>query len=342
MTRYEDGLEVSRLADKFSNDPKFNIDRQVKPRMVPIEYDPPEHTDLRRILNPVFTPAAVRRMADGIRTLAIELIDQVLLKGGCDFVTEIARRFPITLFLRMANAPLEHSDFLLSLADGFLRGKDPESRARAKSEMGTYLKSMLAERAQNPGDDIVSLIATASLPDRALTDDEREGYATLAFFGGLDTVMATLSFIMHTLGRNPDVYAGFVANPATIEHGLEELIRLSGTNCTPRGISHDFTFKGIDFRTGDRLVLVRPVMGVDDRSAAEPETIDLTRTACPHLAFGAGPHRCLGSHLARAEMRIFLEEWTKRIPHFTVDYVEMQGGIVWAPAKLRLAWTPPG
>jgi cytochrome P450 len=338
IVRYDDALDVSKRYDLFSNATEFNEERKAYPRMPPIEYDPPEHTKFRKVLGPAFAPTAILNMSGDIRRLAVELIKAVSGSGRCEFVSEIARRFPVAIFMKMVDAPEEDREFLLSLAEKFLRAPLMADRKKAKTEMGNYLARLLDERAQNPGDDILSLIATAGLEDRDLTEEEKVGLATIVFFGGLDTVLATMSFIFHYLGKNPEQYSELVENPALIERGLEDLIRVHSTNCTSRGASHDFEYKGIQFKTGDQIMFLRPVIGIDGARTEESESVKFDRNSSTHLAFGAGVHRCIGSYLARIELRIFLEEWMRRIPEFRVDHVEMLGGIVWSPGTLRLSW----
>jgi cytochrome P450 len=339
VTRYEAGLEITRHHHTFSNDPLYNDQRRMYPRFTPLDYDPPEHTELRRVISPAFTPAAVHAMSNGIRDLARELVDDVYPRGGCEFVTEIAQRYPVTLFLKMADAPLADRAWMIEKADEYVRGLDFETRSKGRAQLGEYLADLLKERTAKPGRDLMSLIVTSRLPDRALTEDEKLGMAALCFFAGLDTVVSMLSFIINFLARNPVHYRQLVADPATIDRGLEDLIRVHGTNCTRRGVSQDFEFRGIEFKTGDRLVFLRPIIGLDDRCTRDAHIVDFNReVSSSHLAFGAGVHRCLGSHLARVEMRTFLEEWTRRIPEFRAGPVEMSGGGVWTPTSLPLFW----
>lgn len=342
VTRHEDALEIWRSHDRFSSDPAYNYEKRMYPRFTPLQYDPPEHTVLRRVINPFFTPGAVERMSARVRALAVELIEAVLPKGECEFVEEIAERYPVTIFLQMADAPLGDRDWMLEQVHTYFRNPSLEARSKARSTLGAYLVKLLEERAQKPGQDLLSLIANASLPDRALTPDEKLGMAAVSFFAGLDTVVAMLSFIMNFLGKNPAHYARLVQQPALIGDVLEELIRASAVTINERGASHDFEFRGINFRTADRIVILTAILGSDARHMENPEKVDFERPISTNLAFGAGPHRCIGSHLARFEMRSFLEEWVARVPAFTSGDAVTAGGTVWMPRKLPLKWGKAG
>lgn len=343
VTRAADARDMLRQPDKFSSDPRYNVANARNPRTLPNQSDPPEHTALRRIVNPYFSPAGVLKMEPEIRQLARVLIDGVAARGNCEFVTGIAQRFPVEWFMRMANAPLGDRELLIEMADRFTREPDITKRLAALEELAGYLQQRIAEREQAPGDDLVSLVVHAKLGERGLTPDEKIGMVTLLFLAGLDTVAAMLSFIMAFLGRHPEQYARLVGNPALIPNAVEELMRVHGVAGTERGVTSDMVYNGVSFKTGDRLVFMAHLYGLDEQQVEHPFTVDFDRPVSAHLVFGGGPHRCLGSHLARLEMRVFLEEWAQRIPEFSVDAkgeLPTRGGLVWSPVAVPLAWQP--
>jgi cytochrome P450 len=143
------------------------------------------------------------------------------------------------------------------------------------------------------------------------------------------------------LARNPGHYQRLVADHASIPNAVEELMRAHGVAIMQRGAKHDMEHNGITFRQGDRLYFLPQLYGLDDRQIDDPLRIDFDREFSHHLAFGAGPHRCVGSHLARVEIRVFLEEWTKRIPRCAVEEgaeIVTCGGNVWSPLAVPLVW----
>jgi len=333
--------DMLRQPDKFSSDPRHNPANARNPPTLPNQCDPPLHTALRRIINPFFSPAGVQKMEHDVRRLAAALIDAVAARGHCEFVEEIAQRFPVELFMRMANAPLDHREMLVAKIDRFTRAHDIQERLAALAELGDYLKGLIAERERAPGDDLVSLAIHGKVDGRGLTDDEKLGMVTLLFLGGLDTVAAMLSFIMAYLGQHPAQYQRLVQDPPLIGNAIEELMRVHGVAGTERGVTTDMDYHGVELKAGDRLVFLAHIYGLDPQMVEDPQRVDFDRPISSHLVFGSGPHRCVGSHLARLEMKVFIEEWVRRIPAFFVDAagdLPTRGGLVWSPVAVPLVW----
>jgi cytochrome P450 len=299
------------------------------------------HTELRRIINPFFSPAGVQKLEHSVRQLAGELIDEVLGRGHCEFLRELAQRFPVQLFMRMTNAPMEDREMLVAKVDRFTRAPDIQERLAALGELGDYLKDMIAERERAPGDDLVSLAVHGTVHGRGLTDDEKLGMVNLLFLGGLDTVAAMLSFIMAYLGQHPAQYQRLVSDPELIGNAIEELMRVHGVAGMERGVTADMDYAGVSFKAKDRLVFLPHVYGLDEALVEDPFRVDFDRPISSHLVFGSGPHRCVGSHLARLEMKVFIEEWARRIPVFSVAAegdLPTRGGLVWSPVAVPLVW----
>ena len=337
--------DMLRQPDKFSSDPVHNVANRRDPPTLPNQCDPPLHTELRRIINPFFSPVGVQRLEGEIRALAGVLIDGVLARGHCEFVGEIAQRFPVELFLRMANAPLSERERLVSKVDRFTRAPQVQERLAALAELANDLKALIAQREQAPGDDLVSLAIHGQVHGQPLSADQKLGMVTLLFLGGLDTVTAMLSFIIAYLGQHPQQYRRLIEAPEQIGHALEELMRVHGVAGTERGVTADMAYEGVEFKAGDRLVFMPHVYGLDPDLVKDPVRVDFDRPISSHLVFGSGPHRCVGSHLARLEMRVFLEEWVRRIPSFAVDHVgelPTRGGLVWSPIAVPLVWPRAG
>ena len=341
VTRAEVAVDMLRQVDIFSSGPEYNHFKAFNPPMLPVQADPPNHTEYRRILNPKLTPNAIQKLESYVRELARTIIDDVYPKGECNFIEEVAERFPVTIFLKIAGAPLTDRARVVSIAVKYTRSPTFEARQAAISDMAAYLREKFAERQGNPQDDLLTLIAQARMPDRELTQTEKEGLGVLAFFGGLDTVKSVLSFVVSYLAQHPDDYKKLVDNPELIKSAMEELLRVSGVSTPERGVTHDVEYRGIPFKKGDRVVFLTQLWGMDDQQIPNPHLVDFSRDVSQHYAFGAGPHRCIGSHLARLEFRIFLEEWTRTIKSFGVKDnapVKTAGGVVWTPVELKLTW----
>lgn len=334
-------LEMLRQPDRFSSDPQYNWAARV-PRTVPQQYDPPDVTEYRRILSPFFSPVAIRAMEPRIRAQARALIEAVRLSGTCEFLKDVAEEFPVVVFLQMTGSPLTDRHHLVELADKAVRDPDREVRKQVVLELADYVKAAIAERRERPGSDILTHIAEARFQDRPLTEDELVGMGVLLFLAGLDTVAAALSFVMLYLARNPDAYATMRADRARIVPMIEELLRVHGVAGMERGVTADMEYEGVAMRKGDRILFVPQLYGFDQPGLERPTEVDFTREVSPHLIFGAGPHRCIGSHLARTELRVFIEEWTQAIPDFAIApgiEIEMRGGNVWSPVRLPLVWS---
>ena len=308
-------LDMLRQTDKFSSDPRYNSAARV-PRTVPQQYDPPDVMEYRRILSPFFSPVAMRVLEPAIRAQARALIAAVLPRGRCEFLHEIAEEFPVIVFLQMTGSPLSDRHHLVGLADKAVRDPDRAVRERVVLDLADYVKAALADRRRHPGSDMLSHIVQAQFNGRPLTEEELVGMGVLLFLAGLDTVAAALSFIVLYLARHPADYARIAAAPERIPATMEELLRVHGVAGMERGVTHDLDYEGVRMARGDRILFVPQLYGFDQPGLDRPMEVDFTREQSPHLIFGAGPHRCIGSHLARTELRVFMEEWSQAVPSF--------------------------
>jgi cytochrome P450 len=334
-----EALEMLRDTERFSSEAIFPGAR--KPSTLPNQSDPPAHTEYRAIIAPAFTPRAVKTMEEYLRALSLSMIEEIYPAGRCEFIAEIAREFPVSVFLTMADAPTEHKDQLLEWTEVSVRSPDPAEREAANTKLGRYVMKIFEERRGHEGVDLLSMVLKGRFQGRPLNEDELLGMGLLLFLGGLDTVASTLSFIMLFLGQNPGHYRQLVDEPSLIPSAVEELVRTHSVASVSRGARYDMEYMGLNFKRGERIFFMSQVHGLDDRNIADPLKVDFRREISPHLGFGAGPHRCIGSHLARTEIRIFLEEWTRHIPAYTVDIdgdAETRGGTVWSPVRVPLKW----
>ncbi len=340
VSRAEPAIDMLRQPELFSSLPTYNKAKDFDPPILPIQSDPPLLDEYRRILNPVLAPGSVHRLESMVRDLATEIVGYLAPRGECEFVTEV-EAFPITIFLKLAGAPMADRARLVKIAQKYARSPVFAERAAAVKELAAYLREKLAERRGAPPDNLLARVANAQVNGRPITAVEEEGMATLIFLGGLDTVKSALSFAFAYLAKHPEQYAKLVQNPALIPGAVEELLRVAGTSTPERGASHDFEYRGIQFHQGDRVVFLCQIYGMDPEFVSNPHEIKFDRDVAMHLAFGAGPHRCIGSHLARMEIRLFIEEWIKRIPAFGTrndEEIRTECGIVWSPAEVNLVW----
>ncbi|MBB4615042.1 cytochrome P450 [Novosphingobium taihuense] len=314
------------------------------PPQIPLELDPPMHAHFRRPLVQALQPGAVAKLEQGVHDVCVQTIEALMPRGECEFVEEFAKVLPITVFLRMVNLPIEDKDFLLPIAEASVRGSDSQTRVKAMQDMGGYLYKWIEERRENPGDDLLSLVVNTQIRGERISVEEATSYAALILFGGLDTVAGMLSFFARFLATHDEHRQQIIANlddEVFLKSAIEELIRRHGMANTARLVTHDFDYKGITFKAGDRLLPPNLLVGMDDRLNPDPATVDFARQGGIHAAFGNGPHACPGAILARRELRIFLREWLSRIPDFRIkpgSKPVLATGQVNGILKLDLVW----
>jgi cytochrome P450 len=289
------------------------------PPFLPIDSDDPFHRALRRPLNIALSPKAISQLAVTARSLTIDLIDGLIARGECDFVNEFSLIMPMELFLRIVDLPSSDRGYLISLAHDSIKNPDVQRRFAATKEMIAYVDGWVKKRVAAPADDLISIVVTMDAGGRPLTHDEQVGYITQLMFGGLDTVGGTMAMICKHLAEHPVDRKYVAENIATNPGLLEELLRRYSIPSLARSLTRDVEFHGVQMKQGERVMLPTMVHGLDESRWDNAMEVDLQREARDHLAFGKGIHRCPGANLARAEIRIFLEEWLKRIPDFEID-----------------------
>ncbi len=311
----------------FSSKRAFDVLASPVP-LVPIAFDPPDQTRYRRILQPFFSPRVIKPLEPDMRRQVVELIEPIVARGECDFVAEVAAKFPIQVFLTLFGLPLDMRDqFIewknavlnLSAASGQTSVDEAAQEGMQKAlELFMYLTELIQKRRGAPGDDVLSQVLSIEPPD-ALTDEEAIGLCFLFILAGLDTVMDALGFGMQRLAENPERRREIVDDPALIPAAMEELLRLDPpAPFIPRVTTETVTVAGHTLPEGSRITSYLAVANRDEQQFPNPYEIDFHRTENRHISFGMGVHRCLGSHLARLEMQVLYEEWHKRIPSYHI------------------------
>lgn len=312
--------------------------------LVPLAFDPPEQTRYRRILQPFFSPRSIRPLEETLREELGRLIDPLVGRGRCDFVAEVAVPFPATTFLTMFGLPLEDRDRLiawkdtvigLSDAGGTMRTDVTQEELEQALALITYLNELVATRRGTSGDDVLTRLLALDGEDR-ITDEEAVGLCFLFVLAGLDTVTDALGFGMERLATNPDRRAELVAEPSLIPAAVEELVRLDPpAPFLPRVTSEEVVIDGITLPAGTQVSAHLQAANRDEAACPRPDEIDFHRAENTHNSFGIGVHRCLGSHLARLEMRLVYEEWHRRIPDYRIADGE-QPRVKWPRGTLGL------
>ena len=332
----EDNQTFSSASNAIPNNPRPY-------RLSPIEYDPPDHTRLKAMGVPSFAPTNLRKMEAEIRAYSHDLIDGLIGNGRCDFIADYALHLPIDIFMRFAGLPPDDREMLLGLMDDKMRNPDVGVQDRAVAALVEYSEQVLRRRLETPGSDLISALIAAGGPHKA-TRDELLGYVTLMWFAGLDTVSSSMGFMARFLAQSPQHRRQLVADPALIPAAIEEMLRRFGVSTPSRILTRDVEVAGVQLKTGDMVLLPVTLYGLDERVYADPLKVDFARKdAAFSLVFGTGAHRCIGSFLARLELRIFLETWLQRIPEFGIapgERAAARAGVVNSMISLPLVWEP--
>jgi cytochrome P450 len=334
--------EVLQNPQTFSSRDMVRFSRLVGENwdLIPLELDPPDHGRIRSVVAPLFGPSRMLKLGGRVRQRADELIANFRAKGHCEFVGEFAVLFPVSIFLELLDLPRERLDEFVKWSAGISHSFDPEDRRKATLAVRDYLRQVIEERRIAPGEDIISQIVASKAAGESLTEDELIGLTFLIFIGGLDTVTSTLGYTFAYLARNPDVYTRLGREPKLIPAAVEEFVRAFSVVVAKRKLTCDLDFHGAPMKAGDYVTCV---MGLADTDPKEFGTgIDLDRGLLRHVGFGMGPHRCLGSHLARLELKVAIEAFLQQIPVLSLapgaKLTSHGGGGVYGYDSVPLVW----
>jgi cytochrome P450 len=309
--------------------------------LIPLEIDPPEHGMWRSLLNPLLSPRRVVAMEPIVRERAVDIIEAIRARGNsCDVMTDFCLPYAVSIFLQFLGIGTENLMTFVDWAMDQLHGT-PEKRTAAARRFIAYLDDLQAERRRAPTDDFMSFVTKAEVGGRRMTEQEVRAMSVLLLVAGLDTVAAAIGFDLYYLARNPAEQALLRAEPGRLVLATEELLRAYPTVTPTRRATRDIEIGGALIRAGDLVACPAMTANRDPAEFDRPDEIDLAREDNRHVAFAYGPHRCLGSHLARREIVIGLEEWLARIGPFHIKPGTVpitHGGFVFGVKDLILEW----
>ena len=347
LTRYDDSCAMLSDTDTFSSQASSYPERPWIPQAI----DPPAHTAYRRILNKWFTPDAMTAMEPHLEQFAGELLDKMLEKDEFDFVADFADPFPTVIFCELFGFPLEDYPQLMDWKNTLMHSSDGHGRGRALAlvkarELGIgldedgeipkdrlvdvwsstgaalyeYFGKLLETRRQAPRQDMISWLIDAEYEgERPLTEEELLDTLFLMFMAGLDTVASALGLIVKTFAEQPDKRREFVAlmdDSRRLMLATEELVRYNAIVLLPRRVTRPVEFEGVRFHVEDQVSCPTMAANRDPEQFENPDEIIFERVPNRHMGFGHGPHRCLGLHLARRELRIALVQLHRRLPDY--------------------------
>jgi cytochrome P450 len=304
--------------------------------LIPVQIDPPDHKKWRVLLDPYFAPRQLGKHEQTAEALVNQLIDKFIERGSCEFTSEFAIPLPCTVFLQLMGLPLEKLEYFLWLKDGTLHGHgetDPVKRSEASRDAGlecyAYFNEALDRIAVDRTAGLLLDLFETEVDGVRLTRDEIVDICYLFIIAGLDTVTDSLCCFWSFLAEHPDHRQRIAEDPDVIPSALEELLRWeSPVTAVGRVATVDTDIGGCPVHQGDSITVLVGAANTDPTAFEEADQVDFDRPINRHRAFGQGIHRCLGSHLARLELRVALSQWHRRIPEYRIR----QGAdLVWTP-----------
>ncbi|MGF7236677.1 MAG: cytochrome P450 [Frankia sp.] len=345
-TQYEEVLRVAQDWRTFSSELGITISHAPTPtKILPVTIDPPLQREFRRLINAHFRPAVVAEWEQQTRILVNRLIDDFIESGECDFMEAFARPLPGLAFFEMALHAPAHD---LAMVNGWATlASVPEHPDGMDShiKLAGWIGAFLAERRRSgPRGDVVDAVMSAEIEGRPITEPEAIGTIHLLILGGLETTAGVLGMSMLRFCEQPEIPALLRSKPELIPNAVEELLRLDGSFiCIGRTARHDTEVAGKKINEGDRILMYWASANRDEAQFENPDTFDPNRARNPHIAFGAGPHRCAGSNLARMNLRIAFDEIARRLhdiklqPGADIDYHSTFNR---APRGVPITFTP--
>ncbi len=334
-TRYKDVRDIAYDTEHFSSR-KVAV-REVHPPAdrgaPPITSDPPRHRLARMVLLPPFTPDAIEKLRPRARAICNALIDAFIDKGSCDAAVEYAQHIPTKVMAHLLGVPESDGELFGDWINATLQEGITDNTAlmQALAEMTEYFRRPMLERRQNPGTDLISYLVQQKYPDgRTLTDNHVLGSVRLLLVAGIDTTWSAIGAFIWHLARTPEDRRRLVAEPALMPTAIEELLRAYAPVTMAREVIAETEINGCPFKPGQMVMLSFPAANRDPAMFPDADKVIIDRKENRHAAFGLGIHRCIGSNLARMELKVAVEELLRRIPEFSVA-----GPVTWSEGTVR-------
>ena len=327
VTKYDDVVTVSKDPKTFSSEKRgvFVFDplpeELERMQLMMLMQDPPRHTKLRSLVNKGFTPRMIGQLEGRVRQLTTDILDAVADKGECDFVADIAAELPLHVIADMMGVPASDRHMMFEWSNRLIGFDDPEYQASfddgkvAAAEVYMYANQLALERRANPKDDLTSVLMNAEVDGQKLTELEFDLFFLLLMVAGNETTRNLISGGMRTLIEHPEQRARLVADPSLMPTAVDEMLRyVSAVMEFRRTATRAVELRGQRIREGEKIIIYYVSANRDEEVFPDPDKFDVGRTPNDHLAFGIGEHFCLGSNLARLEIRVIFEELMRRLP----------------------------
>jgi cytochrome P450 len=309
-------------------------------RLIPLYLDPPESGQYRAVLMKHFSAKAIADMELSLRRWARLLIDEVVDRGSCNF-QDLGARFPVSVFMEMMGLPFDRAEEFRSVVMRYFGYLEPEERREMQAWIAAQMNALIRKRMAQREDDLVSRLIDEQMRGRSLTIEELESICFTLFLAGLDTVANSLAFAFHHLAGDAGLQVELAAHPERGAAFVDEVMRRYAIANASRVVKQDCELEGAQLRAGEMVLCSLPAAGLDPMRNPDPEAFRLDRAERSHAAFSIGPHLCIGHYLARAEIRVLVEEWLQRIPRFRTpdDYQpSYRAGVIMQLRNLPLEW----
>jgi cytochrome P450 len=350
---HADVSAVARDTDHFSSEGAVLSNKPPRDQWVsmapiggapPITSDPPFHADARRLLLPAFSPQVVAEWEPEIRRLCNELIDNMGDVDTVDAAVQYAQNIPVYVIARMLGLPLEDSDYFRETVHMVLEeiGAEFGERQGAFEKLDAYLGMHVRDHIENPKDDLIGFLLNAKIYDQPLSPEHVVGTIILLMVAGIDTTWSSIGSSIWHLAQHPSDLQRMVNEPELLPTAIEELLRMYAPVTMARIVSQDAEIGGCPVKAGDSVLLPFPAANRDPEVFPDADKVIIDREENRHVAFGLGIHRCLGSNLARIELRVAVEVFIQRFPKFELanpSSVTWSLGQVRGPRKLPVRIT---
>ena len=341
--RHEDISAIARDTDHFSSEGAVLSNKPPREEWIstapiggapPITSDPPFHADARRLLLPAFSPQVIAEWEPEIRRLCNELIDNLEGLDVVDAAVQYAQNIPVYVIARMLGLPLEDSDYFRDTVHLVLEeiGAEFGDRRAGFEKLDAYLAVHVQDHIENPKDDLIGFLLNAKIYDQPLSPTHVVGTIILLMVAGIDTTWSSIGSSIWHLAHHPSDLARMVAEPELLPTAIEELLRAYAPVTMARIVSQDAEIGGCPVKQGDSVLLPFPAANRDPDVFENADTVIIDREVNRHVAFGLGIHRCLGSNLARLELRIAVEVFINRFPKFELAD---PGAVTWSLGQVR-------
>jgi cytochrome P450 len=300
----------------------------------PITSDPPYHSTVRRMLLPAFTPKPIAALEPFTRDLCRELLAATEGRTSFDAAADYAQHIPVRVIVRFLGFPQQDADMFRSIIRLVLEEVDlpVEERDERFTEVDAYMDAQIEDHIAHPRDDLTSFLIETEIDGHKLPVEQIRGTMILLMIAGIDTTWSSIGASLWHLAQHPEDRSRLAAEPALMGTAVEELLRAYAPVTMARLVAKDFDFHGHPFKEGDWLLLPFPAANRDPAAFQHPDLVQLDRERNRHAAFGLGRHRCLGSSLARMELRVALREWLARYPDFELSD---PAAVTWSAGQVR-------